>query len=238
MDNMDLLKNDALVFGIHLDEIQLQQFYDYYNLLIEWNNKMNLTSITEFNDVMKKHFLDSISIAKYIKLNSDMNVLDIGTGAGFPGLPIKILYPDIKITLLDSLNKRVNFLNEIISSLNLKNVETIHGRAEDYARDPLYREKFDLVVSRAVANLSSLSELCLPFVKVGSKFVSYKSEKADDEIENSKHALDLLSARFYSCYNFVLPGTDYERNLVVINKISATPMKYPRKAGTPTKKPL
>lgn len=238
MSNIDLLNNSATAFGINLSSQQLKKFDLYYELLIEWNEKINLTAITDYDEVVIKHFLDSISIIKYISFHPDSYVLDVGTGAGFPGIPLKILFPDMRLVLLDSLNKRINFLNCVIDNLNLNKVKTVHGRAEDLAKDTLYREQFDFVVSRAVANLSSLSELCLPFVKVGSEFISYKSEKANDEILSANQAIQKLGGKIQNCFHFNLPGTDYERNLVCIEKIMKTPLKYPRKAGTPLKKPL
>ena len=188
------------LLDIELSEKQAEQFKNYYDLLIEWNSKINLTAITDYNEVLVKHFEDSISIMNILDMNSVDSVIDIGTGAGFPGIPIKIMFPHIKLTLLDSLNKRINFLNLVIEELGLDNVKTIHGRAEDYAKDAEYRENYDLVVSRAVANLSTLSELCLPFVKVGGYFISYKSDKSNEEIENAKHAYDLLGGKLIDVF--------------------------------------
>lgn len=238
MELMKSLKKDALEFGIELSDYQLKQFYDYYELLIEWNEKINLTAITDFNEVLKKHFLDSISLVKAVPLDGSFTLIDIGTGAGFPGIPIKIAFPNIKVTLLDSLNKRVIFLEEVISKLGLTEIEAIHGRAEDFAKEGMLRESFDYSVSRAVANLSSLCEFCLPYVKVGGMFISYKSEKAKEEMQISKNAIDILGGNIFDCENFLLPGTDMERNFVIIKKVVPTPLKYPRKAGTPIKKPL
>lgn len=235
---MNGLREDALSFGINLSDQQLSQFYNYYELLIEWNEKMNLTAITDFEEVIKKHFLDSLSIGRILKQNSSVSILDIGTGAGFPGIPIKIAFTDTKITLMDSINKRVNFLNEVIHTLGLEKIEAIHGRAEDFAKKEMFRETFDICVSRAVANLSSLSEFCLPYVKVGGNFISYKSEKAIEEIENSKNAISILGGGNISYDTFILEGTDFSRTLIKIEKIKETPSKYPRKAGTPVKQPL
>lgn len=226
------------LFDIELTELQIEQFNKYYELLIEWNNKVNLTAITEKEEVWKKHFEDSISIIKAIDMNSVENLIDVGTGAGFPGIPIKIMFPHIKLTLLDSLNKRINFLNIVISELGLDNVETIHGRAEDFGKDKLYREKFDICVSRAVANLATLSELCIPFVKVNGCFISYKAEKADEELIVAKKAIDILSSGKVDVFELVLSDSDYSRKLVVINKKKSTPARYPRKAGTPSKEPI
>ncbi len=235
---MNGLKEDALSFGITLTDKQLSQFYTYYELLIEWNEKINLTAITDFEEVIKKHFLDSLSIGRILKQDSSVSILDIGTGAGFPGIPIKIAFPDTSITLMDSLNKRVNFLNEVINALDLKKIEAVHGRAEVFAKKGMLRETFDICVSRAVANLSSLSEFCLPYVKVGGSFISYKSEKAMEEIESSKNAVSILGGGNISYDTFILEGTDFNRTLIRIEKIKETPSKYPRKAGTPVKQPL
>ena len=235
---MNQLKQDALQFGVELDENQLSQFYRYYEMLIDWNEKINLTAITEFEEVIKKHFLDSISIGRLLNQKEEVSILDIGTGAGFPGIPIKIAFPNTKVTLLDSLNKRVNFLTEVINELSLDNISALHGRAEDYAKKDDMREQFDLCVSRAVANLSSLSEFCLPYVKVGGTFISYKSEKAKEELEVSLNAIDILGGGNVTTDEFLLPGTDFKRTFLIIEKIKVTPLKYPRKAGTPVKQPL
>ena len=223
-------------YGFDPTDEQIEKFIRYYDLIIEWNEKINLTAITEYKDVMIKHFLDSVSIIKAVDMSSVNSLIDIGTGAGFPGIPIKIMFPDIKITLLDSLKKRLNVLDLIIDELNLKDIYTIHGRAEDIARDPKYREKYDLCVSRAVANLSTLSELCIPFVKPNGKFVSYKSEKADEELEKAKNAIRLLGGKVTSAVSFKIE--DNIRTLIVIDKTESTNKKYPRKAGTPGKEPL
>ena len=238
LTKMNQLKEDALLFGVELNEKQLSQFQKYYEMLIEWNEKINLTAITDFDEVLKKHFLDSIAIGRLFSQDTEASVLDIGTGAGFPGIPIKIAFPDTKVTLMDSLNKRVNFLNEVIKELSLENITAMHGRAEDFAKKDLLREKFDLVVSRAVANLSSLSEFCLPYVKVGGRFISYKSEKAPEELEASKNAISILGGGNVTTDEFFLPGTDFKRTFVIIEKVKETPGKYPRKAGTPVKQPL
>jgi len=235
---MNQLKKEALLFGVELNETQLSQFYTYYEMLIEWNEKINLTAITDFDEVLKKHFLDSIAIGRILNQNDIISILDIGTGAGFPGIPLKIAFPNVEIILMDSLNKRVNFLNEVIEKLSLKKISAMHGRAEDFAKKDLMREKFDLCVSRAVANLSSLSEFCLPYVKVGGRFISYKSEKAKEELEASKNAISILGGGNVICDEFSLPDTDFNRTFVIIEKIKETPGKYPRKAGTPIKQPL
>jgi len=187
---------------------------------------------------LKKHFLDSISIGRLISQNEEVSILDIGTGAGFPGIPIKIAFPDVKVTLLDSLNKRVIFLNEVINELSLEGISALHGRAEDFAKKKEMREQYDFCVSRAVANLSSLSEFCLPYVKVGGSFISYKSEKAMEELELSANAISILGGDNVRTDEFFLPGTDFKRTFVIIEKVKDTPAKYPRKAGKPIKQPL
>lgn len=212
---MNQLKEDALQFGVELNEKQLFQFYRYYELLIDWNEKINLTAITEFEEVLKKHFLDSISIGRIMKQGDSVSVLDIGTGAGFPGIPIKIAFPDTKVTLLDSLNKRVNFLNHVIQELELDNIFALHGRAEDFAKKKEMREQFDLCVSRAVANLSSLSEFCLPYVKLGGSFISYKSEKAMEELEFCANAISILGGGNVKTDEFFLTGTDFKRTFIL-----------------------
>lgn len=226
------------LFDIELTDLQIEQFEKYYELLIDWNSKINLTAITEKNEVWKKHFEDSISIVKAIDINSVESIIDVGTGAGFPGIPIKIMFPHIKLTLLDSLNKRINFLNLVIDELGLTDVNTIHGRAEDFGKDSNYREKYDVCVSRAVANLATLSELCIPFVKVNGCFVSYKAEKADEELLMANKAINILSSGSVKTVELVLSESEYNRKLIIINKKKNTPGKYPRKAGTPSKEPI
>lgn len=222
-------------YGIDVTDNMLDQFNRYYELLIEWNEKMNLTGITDYEEVLMKHFLDSVSIIKAVDMKNINSLIDIGTGAGFPGIPIKIVFPHIKVTLLDSLQKRIGFLNTVIEELGLVNIDTIHGRAEDFAKNVL-REKYDLCVSRAVANLSTLSELCIPFVKVNGFFVSYKSDKSSEEIDNAKNAIKLLGGTILDTISFSID--DNGRTLVVIKKSNITSKKYPRKAGTPAKDPL
>lgn len=224
--------------GIELNEDMKNQFDRYYELLVEWNKVMNLTGITEYEEVNEKHFVDSLSIVKVIDINKVESIIDIGTGAGFPGIPLKIAFPHLKVTLLDSLNKRIKFLNAVIDELNLDHIETIHGRAEDYAKKTEYRENYDLCVSRAVANLSTLSEYCVPYVKVGGLFISYKSGDIDEEIVKSKPAIKILGAEIENVIKFKLPGTDIHRSFVEIIKLSTTKKKYPRKAGLPAKEPL
>lgn len=231
-------QRDAEELGIFLTDEQIGQFLRYYELLIEWNEKINLTAITEYQDVMKKHFIDSISLVKACNLKQEIRLIDVGTGAGFPGLALKIAFPNLEVTLLDSLNKRILFLEAVVRELGLSKVETVHGRAEDLARQKPFRETFDLCVSRAVAKLSTLSEYCLPFVKTGGQFISYKSEKISEEIENAEKAIRILGGRLERQVEFCLPESDIYRNLSVIKKVKETDMKYPRKAGVPGKTPL
>ncbi len=231
-------EKDIQEMGIALSEKQIEQFLRYYEMLVEWNEVMNLTAITEYEDVMKKHFVDSISLIKGYDISQNATVIDVGTGAGFPGLALKIAYPNLQVTLLDSLNKRIQFLNAVIEELQLTGVETVHGRAEDYAKPAKLRESFDLCVSRAVANLSTLSEYCLPFVKVGGQFISYKSEKITEEMASAENAIRLLGGKVKNQVEFQLPDSDIYRNLFIIEKIKETPKKFPRKAGLPSKEPL
>ena len=242
---MDLRQYDLTKFiagidamQVHLDDHQISQFVTYYEILVEWNQFMNLTAITDFDEVCTKHFIDSISLCNAIDCNKEYSVIDVGTGAGFPGIPLKIAFPSLKITLLDSLGKRVKFLNEVIGKLGLKNIEAIHGRAEDFAKPDLLREKYDLCVSRAVANLSTLSEYCLPYVKPDGFFISYKSEKIADEINVAENAIEILGGEVYDQKEFMLPFSDIYRNLFMIKKVRNTPKKYPRKAGLPSRQPL
>lgn len=231
------------VFGINLSKEQTEKFMDYYELLVEWNSFMNLTAITDFNEVVLKHFVDSLAIFQVPVFQkrlegSDISVIDVGTGAGFPGIPLKIVFPDIKVTLLDSLNKRIKFLNEVIEKLNLENIESVHSRAEDLAVKQDYREQYDFCVSRAVANLSVLAELCIPFVKKEGYFISYKSEKIKEEVSVGKKAISILGGKTQSILEYQLPDSDMNRSLLLIRKEKNTPKKYPRRAGTPAKEPL
>lgn len=231
-------QKDTAALGISLTERQIEQFLTYYEMLVDWNERVNLTAITDYDDVMKKHFVDSLSLVKAYDLTKFTSVIDVGTGAGFPGLALKIAFPHLDITLLDSLNKRILFLDEVIKTIGLKNIDTIHGRAEDYAKPGQLRERFDLCVSRAVANMTTLSEYCLPFVRIGGKFISYKSEKVSEELVDAKNAITLLGSRLEHQEEFTLPDSDIYRSLVVLSKEKPTPKKFPRKAGLPGKEPL
>ncbi len=222
----------------NLEEEKKKQFHRFYELLIEYNKVMNLTAITEYDEVVKKHFVDSLAIQNIIDLNKIQTLVDVGTGAGFPGIPLKIVYPHLKVTLLDALNKRVKFLDIVIKELGLKNISAEHGRAEDFAKNKKYREKYDLCVSRAVANLSTLSEYCIPFVHLGGCFISYKSENIEEELGQSKKAISILGGNIEDVVRFKLTDTDIGRSLIKIRKDKKTPEKYPRKAGLPSREPL
>lgn len=222
-----MLKDLSRKLNIDLTNEQVEQFEGYQNLLLEWNEKINLTAITEENDIIIKHFIDSMTVSKYFKGND--KVIDVGTGAGFPGVPLKIVDKTLKITLLDSLNKRINYLNDVIEKLRFDNVETIHGRAEELSRNSKYREQYDVATARAVANLKTLSEYCLPFVKVGGYFVCMKGSDIEEELSNAKSHIEVLGGKIEEIESFVLPDTDMKRNIIVIKKIKNTDKKYPRK---------
>lgn len=230
------LSSDSLNINIHLNDIQMEQFYQYMKLLLEWNQQINLTAITEENEIIKKHFIDSITISKYIE--KDSKVIDIGSGAGFPGIPLKIAEETYNITLIDALNKRLKFLNEVIGTINLKNIQTIHTRAEDIGKNIVYRETFDVAVSRAVASLNVLVEYLLPLVKVGGKCICMKGNNVKIEIEEAKKAIELLGGKIEQIEEFNLPNSDITRSIIIIKKIKNTPNKYPRKAGIPSKDPI
>lgn len=233
-----MLTEKVKELSIVLNDKQIQQFEQYYNILVEWNKVMNLTAITEYEEVVEKHFLDSLTIVYAINMEKIETLIDVGTGAGFPGIPLKIAFPHLKVTLLDSLNKRIKFLNEVIDLLELNDIKAIHGRAEDYAKQAEYREQYDICVSRAVANLATLSEYCLPYVKMDGLFVPYKSGEIDEELKSSEKAVSILGGKVEEVVKFQLPGTDIGRSFVKIHKIKETKKKYPRKAGMPTKEPL
>jgi 16S rRNA (guanine527-N7)-methyltransferase len=221
---------------LELSEEQYKKFDFYETETLEWNRNVNLTAITEHNEFILKHFVDSLSIRDELEDNS--KVLDLGTGAGFPGIPLKIYNSTLNITLMDSLNKRINFLNNVIEKLGLEKIEAVHGRAEEMGQNRQYREQYDIVVSRAVANLSTLIEYLAPFAKVGGKIIVMKGPSVDEEIKNATHALKELNCEIEDIKNFNLAGTDNERNVLIIRKIKETNKKYPRKAGTPSKMPL
>ena len=230
------IKESFEKIDILLNEEQINQYYKYMNLLIEWNEKVNLTAIIEPNDIILKHFVDSATILKYIKDNE--NIVDVGTGAGFPGIPIKIANNTLDIILLDSLNKRINFLNEVIQENNLEKIQTVHSRVEDFGNNTKYREKFEVATSRAVANLSVLAEYMLPLVKVGGRCICMKGSEIEEELEKSKNAINLLGGKITKVEQFKLIDSDNTRNIVIIEKVKNTPNKYPRKAGMPSKQPL
>lgn len=238
--NIEVFKKLMSSYGkqidIEFDDKQLNQFYKYMLLLIEWNEKINLTAITEPEEIILKHFIDSLTINKYIEQNR--SIADVGTGAGFPGIPLKIYRPDLKVTLVDSLNKRINFLNEVIYKLNLKDINTVHSRIEDFGKDKKYREKFDYVTARAVANLATLSEYLIPISKIEGKCICMKGNDIKEEIDCSKNAINLLGGKVDKIDRFELPNSDISRNIIIIDKIKNTPNKYPRKAGLPSKEPL
>lgn len=223
---------------IELPDGALELLNRYYEMLIDTNKVMNLTAITEYSEVVIKHFADSAAIGCITDMNGNIDLIDVGTGAGFPGIVLKIVYPQLSVVLLDSLNKRVNFLKNVITELGLTCISAIHGRAEDIARNKDYREKFDLCVSRAVANMSSLSEYCLPFVKVGGRFIPYKADGCDEEVKTASKAVNILGGKIRKIESYVIPDTDICRKFVVIDKLRNTSAKYPRKAGLPTKEPL
>ena len=221
---------------IKLSTEQAEMFFKYMNLLLEWNEKINLTAITDEEEVIVKHFVDSITISKYIPTGTSL--IDVGTGAGFPGIPLGIIRNDLEIVLLDSLQKRINFLEVVIRELGLENIKTVHARAEEFGKNNKYREKFDVATSRAVANLSTLSEYLLPLVKVGGVVICMKGCAIEEEMNNSKKAINVLGGKVTRVFEFNLPKTDIKRNIVLVDKVSKTPAKYPRKPGTPSKEPI
>lgn len=246
MNDILVLNNYLKEWNLELSKDQLDKFYKYFELLVSWNEKMNLTSITEFPEVIEKHFVDCLGLIKGNDTDvinrtisgEKVSLIDVGCGAGFPSIPLKIAFPNIKVTMLDSLNKRVNFLNEVIKELSLTDIEAVHGRAEDFAKEGMLREKYDIAVSRAVANLTTLSEYCLPYVKKSGVFVAYKSESLKEEVKDAGKAIHILGGEIEKNYEYTLPLTDYYRTLCVIRKKGITPKKYPRKAGLPSKEPI
>lgn len=239
MESNEFTKNmvaKASNINVQLSESNISQFKEYMDILLDWNEKMNLTAITEKKEIVDKHFIDSLTINKCIKDND--KIIDIGTGAGFPGIPLKIVKSETEILLLDSLNKRINFLNEVINKLNLKKINTIHGRAEEIARNNVYRESYDVAVSRAVASLPTLLELMVPFVKVNGMCICMKGSNIEDELTLSKKAMEELGVVVEKIEQFELPDTDIKRNIIIMKKIKNTPKKYPRKPGTPSKEPI
>ena len=230
------MQENSKVLGFNFSVEQLEKFYKYMNLLIEWNEKMNLTAITEPNDIILKHFIDSITINKYIE--NSVKVVDVGTGAGFPGIPLSIIRTDLQITLVDSLNKRLMFLQEIKKELELKNIDIVHARAEELGQNKNYRETFDIATSRAVANLSTLSEYLVPLVKIKGKCVCMKASDAEEEIKQAENTVNILGGKIVKVEKFNLPNSDIGRTIIIINKEKSTNGKYPRKPGTPSKEPL
>lgn len=230
------LKEEAMQFRIELSEKEQDNFYNYMKLLLDWNEKINLTAITEPKEVITKHFVDSLSIVRHI--NENDRILDIGTGAGFPGIPIKIVLEKNEITLLDSLNKRINFLNEVIEKLDLKNIQAVHGRAEEFNKIDKNRENYDIIVSRAVAKLNVLLEYMLPFVKLNGRCLCMKSADIDEELKEAENAIKILGGEIEKIDEIILKNTDIKRKIIVIKKVNKTPSKYPRKAGTPAKEPI
>ncbi|EQF22435.1 ribosomal RNA small subunit methyltransferase G [Clostridioides difficile CD160] len=238
MNNIELLKNGIEDFNIITNDSMLEKFKKYREILVDWNQKMNLTGIEDEKEVYVKHFLDSISAVKNGYIKNGMSIIDVGTGAGFPGIPLKICLDDLELTLLDSLNKRINFLEEVGRELELANIKFIHGRAEDFGKDEKYREKYDIATARAVAGLPILMEFCVPFVKVGGYFICLKGPNANLELEESQKAIDILGLEFVEKIDVELPEIDLNHNILIFKKIKETPVKYPRKAGKPAKNPI
>lgn len=234
----DILETACNSLGLKLDEKKYNQFIQYKDLLKEWNEKVNLTAIKEDEEIIKKHFIDSMKIFQFEPLKNAKKIIDIGTGGGFPGIPMKIIMPDIEIVLLDSLRKRINVLDDILYKIGINDVTTMHGRAEEYGVKEQHREQYDAVVSRAVANLAVLSEFCIPYVKIGGYFVAMKGPSVDEEIQNAKKSVSILGGKIEGIIEVDIEGSDLNHNLVVIKKIKNTPRKYPRKAGMITKNPL
>ena len=238
MSNIDILREGIEDFGIEASDKMLADFQKYKEILVEWNQKMNLTGIEDEKEVFIKHFLDSISAVSKGYIKNGMSLIDVGTGAGFPGMPLRISLPDLKVTLLDSLNKRINFLQEVANQIDIDDIEFIHGRAEDFGKDENYRECFDIATARAVAGLPALMEFCVPFVKVGGHFVCLKGPNANLELEESKKAMEVLGIEYIEKIDIKLPEIDLDHNILVFKKVKNTPSKYPRKVGKVTKNPI
>lgn len=224
--------------GFHLYDDEYDQFFTYCMMLLEKNKVMNLTAITDIDEIITKHFVDSVMLFKAIDPKTVTTLIDVGTGAGFPAIPLKIIYPDINMILVDSLKKRLLWIDEVIDELHLKGIETVHARAEEAGKAAVLRENFDVCVSRAVANMSTLSEICLPFVRVGGSFIAYKASDCGEEVKAAEKAIDVLGGNKPNVITFTLPNSDIERALVKVDKIKETPSKYPRKAGVPSKEPI
>jgi len=236
--NPDQFQKALLEKGITLSDKQMKQYEVYFKTLVEWNEKMNLTAITDQEEVYLKHFYDSVSAAFYYDFNQPLSICDVGAGAGFPSIPIKIAFPSLKVTIVDSLNKRINFLEHLAQELGLENVQFIHDRAETFGKNPMHREKYQLVMARAVARLSVLSELCLPLAQIGGTFIAMKGGQAEDELQIGQKALSVLGGKLISVHSFKLPVEESERNILIIEKEKKTPKQYPRKPGTPNKTPI
>ncbi|MCD8844096.1 16S rRNA (guanine(527)-N(7))-methyltransferase RsmG [Staphylococcus gallinarum] len=234
---VEWLTKQLSTHGIELSEQQQQQFQTYYQMLVEWNEKMNLTSITEEHEVYLKHFYDSIAPSFYADFSQSMSLCDVGAGAGFPSIPLKIIFPNLKVTIVDSLNKRIQFLNQLADALGLQDVSFVHDRAETFGKG-VYRESYDIVTARAVARLSVLSELCIPLVKKGGQFIALKSAKGDEELEEAAFGIGVFGGKVIDKISYELPEDAGDRQMMIIEKRSQTPKKYPRKPGTPNKSPL
>ncbi len=233
---VEILKEGSQEYGIELSDVQADKFINYAELLKDWNTRINLTAIEEDKDIIIKHFIDSLTIAPYLT-KGGLSIIDVGTGAGFPGIPLKIVIDNLKVTLLDSLDKRIKFLNEVINTTQLKDINAVHGRAEDFGANPEYREKFDISTARAVAALPVLLEYCLPFVKIGGTFIAMKGNNIE-ELKDSKKALSILGGEIEEVKEISLPFGEMRRNIITVRKLRQTPTKYPRKAGKPSKEPL
>lgn len=238
MQYFDIIKAECENIGLEINEEKYNKFIQYKDLMKEWNEKVNLTAITDDKEIVIKHFVDSIKAFEFKSLNSSVKIIDVGTGAGLPGIPIKIMNDNAEVVLLDSLQKRINFLNEVITTLKLKDIKTVHGRAEDFGTDLNYREKFDVAISRAVANMAVLAEFCLPFVKKNGYFVALKGPAVQEELDEAKKAIGVLGGKIEKVIKVNFENSDLDHNLVIIKKIKNTPKQYPRRAGTVSKKPI